>query len=124
MPYKAKKKFQTSHFVASELFFNFIYLVIIYDYFCSNPHGFNDFYGIIRFVGVTNVTGCYAPITRWLTCFKIIGFKKNMVYKIPPGWGEINYNWPAAFRPFFTYADSTLSSIRKHASMLVSCLLS
>ena len=59
----AKKKFQTSHFVASGLFFCFIYLVGTYNYLCSNSRRFNNSYGIIRFVGVTNLTGCYS-VTR------------------------------------------------------------
>ena len=34
-PFKAKKNFQTSHFVANGLFCNFIYLIGSYNYFCS-----------------------------------------------------------------------------------------
>ena len=59
-PCKAKKKFQTSHFVTGGLFFNFIYLIgdlitfvpILMDIIIS--------FFIIRFVEVTNVTGCYS----------------------------------------------------------------
>ena len=50
---KAKKKFQTSHFVASGLFFNFIYLVVTYNYFAPTLMGLIISYGIIPFVGVT-----------------------------------------------------------------------
>ena len=43
-PRKAKKKFQTSHFVAGELFFNCIYLIGTYNYFRSNS---NRFYNLL-----------------------------------------------------------------------------
>ena len=48
-------------------------------------------FGIIRFAGVTNVTGCYSvtpPATMLQNTCKIKGFKKNMVYRISSwGWG-------------------------------------
>ena len=58
IPCKAKKKFHTSHFVASGLLVSFIYLVGTYNYFAPILVGLSISYGIIRFVGVTNVTGC------------------------------------------------------------------
>ena len=50
---------------------------------------------------------------------KTLGFKKNMVYKIPPG-GEVNHNQPVAYYPHFaneglrSYNGWTLYNIDAH----------
>ena len=74
-PCKAKKNFQTSHFVANGLFCNFIYLVGSYNYFCSNSHRFNSFlfyYTFCRGNEYNRLLLGNAPIARWLTCCKIL----------------------------------------------------
>ena len=32
---------------------------------------------------------------------KTLSFKKHMVYKIPPGWGEVNHIQPVAYLTLF-----------------------
>ena len=39
---------------------------------------------------------------------KTLGFKKNMVYKIPPGGGEVNHIQPVA------YYEISLNAIRRY----------
>ena len=34
---------------------------------------------------------------------KTLGFKKNVVYKIPPGWGEVNHIQPVAYFLQFSF---------------------
>ena len=59
-PCKAKKKFQTSHFVAGGLFLNFIYLIGDLITFVPILMGLIISFVIIHFVEVPNVTGCYS----------------------------------------------------------------
>ena len=42
---------------------------------------------------------------------KTLGFKKNMVYKIPPGGGEVNHIQPVAYNKFNNTRARMLDSI-------------
>ena len=44
---------------------------------------------------------------------KTLGFKKNMVYKIPPG-GEVNHIQPVAYHIQNAYLNMSVNESREH----------
>ena len=49
---------------------------------------------------------------------KTLGFKKNMVYKIPPGGGEINHIQPVAYTNLLTTEPPNGFGLRQEHCLL------
>ena len=55
---------------------------------------------------------------------KTLGFKKNMVYKIPPGGGGVNHIQPVAYNKCHRNTSYTLSKGSGRDKLAMSCIYS